>query len=780
MSKGGGAGKVYFVLYLAVVLELLIIIVERDEAEEGLHKKQQETMRIVESILTQLQSGSGTEGISTRPQDEITLPPEGLNMQQIENEMNLKLVTNRKYVVEVGVIDIADEIRKRDDRAEESLDQWLSKLMKLSNIEDIDYQVFYSTETNPVDPNRPPDFPHDSIMKTQDLSKYSPNQALPESKWLLYSYTKKKLNLKESIKRLYESKNNNIDTKTLHTEDFIPYYENVGEQIGTLPVPEGVSPEQAFVYSDSLTIEGKKLSDDRIKKRSFFVFFEPPKTGNFYTNPNKSCWFKLRFTTKGNRIMGVRKLEDHDVKQSEEISSEEKVNIGTVQLKVKELENVKRALVSQLSGLVLPDETVLAQSLEEFDKMLNKAVIEATEKAKEDQTILGKIRLYGYIIKLLTPAKERDFFPQNYGSIEFNVRVQKPTYNPGNIQIEYQNLVYLDAIPPKFKFKVIGFRGGSPNISINGIPASSVTEIGSETADAALRGLPASAGSRVASFLAKWNSTFEGGLSQPKIYDVKISYTGGARPADTTAKIFMYKTKVLNDDNIATQFESSAEFDGYVDLFDPISPNTGNQISPENFKIKFEVDNDPQGQYKKEVSGFTVPANTFKFPTTSKNGYLTFVWYEPVEKQEVVVWKTETKIVQAKPRINRSVTADFNCTRSELVVDISKIVVARPKNYTKPFKTLNPSVTMTPSNFNLGKFTKPKGSPKLNLVNETDNDFTYKTTIRITGSLPDNKKELTGSFDLVITATVVNPDNPTESATQTVPIKIYVRCKPRE
>ena len=72
MSKGG-AGKVYFVLYLAVILELLIIIVERDEAEEGLMKKQKESMRIVESILTQLQSGAGTEGINTRPQDAIVL-----------------------------------------------------------------------------------------------------------------------------------------------------------------------------------------------------------------------------------------------------------------------------------------------------------------------------------------------------------------------------------------------------------------------------------------------------------------------------------------------------------------------------------------------------------------------------------------------------------------------------------------------------------------------------------------------------------------------------------
>ncbi|ROL61494.1 hypothetical protein D9V86_05400, partial [Bacteroidetes/Chlorobi group bacterium ChocPot_Mid] len=75
------AGKVYFVLYLAVVLELLIIIVERDEAEEHLLKKQKESMKIVESILSQLQSGSGTEGINTRPQDEITIPPSGINMK---------------------------------------------------------------------------------------------------------------------------------------------------------------------------------------------------------------------------------------------------------------------------------------------------------------------------------------------------------------------------------------------------------------------------------------------------------------------------------------------------------------------------------------------------------------------------------------------------------------------------------------------------------------------------------------------------------------------------
>ena len=58
--SGGGAGKVYFVLYLAVILELLIIIVERDEAEEHLVKRQKESMKIVESILSQLQTGAGS------------------------------------------------------------------------------------------------------------------------------------------------------------------------------------------------------------------------------------------------------------------------------------------------------------------------------------------------------------------------------------------------------------------------------------------------------------------------------------------------------------------------------------------------------------------------------------------------------------------------------------------------------------------------------------------------------------------------------------------------
>lgn len=75
MSKGG-AGKVYFVLYLAVILELLIIFIERDEAEEHLRREQEQAIQIVQTILSQLQTGSGATDISANPKDQIVLDEE--------------------------------------------------------------------------------------------------------------------------------------------------------------------------------------------------------------------------------------------------------------------------------------------------------------------------------------------------------------------------------------------------------------------------------------------------------------------------------------------------------------------------------------------------------------------------------------------------------------------------------------------------------------------------------------------------------------------------------
>ncbi len=72
--SGKGGGKVYFILYLAVLLELLIIIVERDDAEEELKREKDALARknkriqlIAETIINALR-GSQTSVSSTSDQ----------------------------------------------------------------------------------------------------------------------------------------------------------------------------------------------------------------------------------------------------------------------------------------------------------------------------------------------------------------------------------------------------------------------------------------------------------------------------------------------------------------------------------------------------------------------------------------------------------------------------------------------------------------------------------------------------------------------------------------
>jgi hypothetical protein len=107
MSGKGGAGKVYFILYLAVLLELLIIIVERDDAEEELRKEklalEQKTKRIqliAETIINSLRS-SATSVSSTSDQTYV---------MGDEKEAN-----GREFNVRVRVSDpIRDSVRELD------------------------------------------------------------------------------------------------------------------------------------------------------------------------------------------------------------------------------------------------------------------------------------------------------------------------------------------------------------------------------------------------------------------------------------------------------------------------------------------------------------------------------------------------------------------------------------------------------------------------------------------------------------------------------------------
>jgi hypothetical protein len=134
MSKGS-AGKVYFVLYLAVILELLIIIVERDEAEVHLRRRERESREIIQDILGQMQVGPGNENLTSRISDEISLVSD--EAIQISGIPYKKF---RTYNIEVGVNDGSGA--NLGTTSADTL-QAQSLLKRLTNAEQLQYEILY-------------------------------------------------------------------------------------------------------------------------------------------------------------------------------------------------------------------------------------------------------------------------------------------------------------------------------------------------------------------------------------------------------------------------------------------------------------------------------------------------------------------------------------------------------------------------------------------------------------------------------------------------------------
>ncbi|MFN3306291.1 MAG: hypothetical protein ACK42Z_03785, partial [Candidatus Kapaibacteriota bacterium] len=370
-AKGGGAGKVYFILYLAIVLELLIIIVERDEAEEGLLKKQRETMRIVESILSQLQSGSGTEGINTRPQDEITIPPPGINMREI---MDADIKSSRKYIVEVGVTDVSAELKRKEGESEKEYFERMKVAAKLANVQEIEYQIFYNPSPDPL--NAPPFLTEDEIRKKGiDFTKLQPGQTITASDGTTWEFLSlRKLNL--DYPQIEKTLTDNLNNITLqHLEPHYP--KNLHVAIGPSYSPNN-NEDSVFFYSQEISAQrGTSILAD-LKKRVFIVNFQPP---------NRAGWYKLRIYSRTNRILGVVKDTP-----GREIPEETRINIGTVTLTVKDLNKVKKELETRLIKYNLPPSEMLmnAQStedIEKFDQILENSIKMAAGEENAVETI---------------------------------------------------------------------------------------------------------------------------------------------------------------------------------------------------------------------------------------------------------------------------------------------------------------------------------------------------------------------------------------------------------
>ncbi len=416
MSKGG-AGKVYFVLYLAVILELLIIIVERDEAEEHLIAKQKESMKIVQSILSQLQVGAGVEGISTRPQDQIVLKDPSW-----ANQPGMDLIKEeRDYLVEVGVTDVLGDIPRITKDRKLTPEEKLSRLRDFavtSNVRELQYQIWYSPSKDSV-----PQFPNDSIIGAE-LDKMGDSfqeMSPPNYSWTMVGMQKTHFDLEATIKNSPIS----LDGAINWYKDNPPVYVEEAP-LGQFNqfAPSNIDP---FRYTHDTTLSnGTNRYPTTMKVRTFIVKFKPV--------GSREGMYKLHFYSRTNKIMGIKAEE-----QAVDISDDDVVNIGTVQLTVKDLRSVKRELektmetegVSEITQEFVDGKKNPIEFREAIKKIVRGLQANSPEEA-------GRIRLYGAINLILSPGASDELDP-NKSSMGFTVKVVKPNIPTADPFVEYDN-----------------------------------------------------------------------------------------------------------------------------------------------------------------------------------------------------------------------------------------------------------------------------------------------------------------------------------------------------
>jgi hypothetical protein len=750
MGKGGGAGKVYFVLYLAVVLELLIIIVERDEAEEHLVKKQKDSMRIVESILSQLQSGAGTEGMNTRPQDEITIPPPGVDLK---DALGTDINPEREYIIEIGVTDVSHEIRKREGESKHDYHERVKKLIKLANVEQVQYQIFFSNDPR-VD--EAPVFPTEATMSGLDIENMQPGEIIVEETTSTpWKYLGSK-ELKLDNEKAYENIKSLLDAGTLNAEAISPVYpEELKNNVGPALAPTQIPTDSIFYYSDK---HSRDHGDDHadIKKRAFVVNFLPP---------SEAGWYKLRFASRTNRILGVKSGLKFD-----ELGDEATVNIGTVQLSVKDLKHVYKGLRKKLDKYMLPAiEDLVTEKVKigEFNKSIGEA-IDKTADETHVAAVKGNIQLYGYIVKLLVPGLSSTF-DQNRGSMEIDVHVLTP--NPPDAPPTMFSPNYtatFDAAPAVFECSIAPYKQTQ-----NVIEGKVLDNTGNVAARIEFKPLYQIPGSNVAEPTKdtplELRATTDKKLA-PGNYTIEVTHKLRGKVATSVTKLDVFETGLTEKSikAIKSKLDMSAYY-SYKTSFTAIA-NSGTKIKSDQFRIYLTTDDNPQKPY---IEGLTLDkSDAIAYTPDSREVSIKITWLQPYTNKEIELLPTITQTIrQDAPSISTAaVMHNYSGSTRKFKVETTGLnvgtVSSGDDNVGVDYKVEIASVE------------KADGLKEYNFSTEPilsgSASEGYVVEFEMSGKPDKGKKKARGTVTVTLNVTAINQGNGVASTTESVSYSVPV------
>jgi hypothetical protein len=630
MSKGS-AGKVYFVLYLAVILELLIIIVERDEAEEGLHKKTKESMKIVQNILSQLQSGSGNYDMNVSPNDLIIIQDKA-TLEALPKEQRIK--RQKSYSVKVSVTDVS-EAKKVEGEGEGGGEEMKDyTLTKLANVQELTYQVFYTEtpkgESQEVAPRLP-----DSTYNGKRLREFKPGdvatyldqqQGGKSTNWNLLDVRQMKLD----VPATYEYTKPEGGWKK-------PLYNLF---VAGSPVDRSVQAKDTVFFYDSVKSEKDFVNNGKLSSRTFTVNFDPGEE-------RKDGWYKLRFFSSTNKILGV----DFEA-GTKEINDEDQVNVGVVKLKVKALRSVMTGLQRELDGKTelrdvwydgTGDFNTRLKAVEEF----NAAIKLGRENNKDNEEVLSRITLYDYIVKLTTPGFSA-FLDQNRSTMDIDVQVRKPDaqqpaprvsdLDPKIITFEKLDKTIITFVLSPASY----FKPGNPSVDIKGSPSL----VGQFRVEPDVQGAesPAAPVGAAANQPRKYRMVFDKPIPAGT-YNIKLTYSGGGK-SDTGSSELKVLPSALDPKsmkalaNLKLYYGKRLSFRGKL----PVEA----ELPLQQFKIDYQLGNEKKMQDNSFSESYVGP----NIPASAKKVKIDVVWIYPGTGARVPLFSKEITPEQTAPDIS--------------------------------------------------------------------------------------------------------------------------------
>ena len=535
---------------------------------------------------------------------------------------------------------------------------------------------------------------------------------------------------------------------------------------GLLYCPKEVSEDSVFFYSEYESLrDAHQSGSNEIKKRAFVVHFQPP---------DKQGWYKLRFASRTNRILGVRA----DVKPSM-IDKETKVNIGTVQLTVEALEKVKKELQSKLEKFSLPDAEMLIEhgKLEEF----NAALIKAKQEAAKDEDvneIRGKIDLFGYIVKLLAPGQSRNF-DQNRGAIEFNVRVITPKPPISEPVINAPTYVAgFDKIPAVFEFTISPYQGANANrvdgkvVDVNG---TTVARLSMQAVDmiAGLNVVKPSQGGK-----QDWRATTDQNLAPGK-YKIELIHTLYNKPKNETIDLEIFKTGLANAEEIDRNLKFLTVYGANLKI-NAIS-NSGSKIKSNQFRVYLNTDIDEQ---RPPFEGLAMD-EPLEVSAKAKEVTLEVTWIQPYTNQEVELYsKTTYPIKQKQPTVNtRKQRVDPSSDDGKKIkISIRDLEISYPPIGTIAETGTNKAkISIVPKNgtVNLKGGSYEFSSDPSVEIEDMDGYLRCNVTAELTGSLERGSEDITGTVTLELHVTGTNPFNgkPSDLRREAISVPVKLRIE---